>query len=485
MSHELLLPRSTPVSQGISPSAILAFVDAVEEGGHELHSLMISRHGQVVAEGWWTPYRADAPHMLFSLSKSFTSTAAGFAVTERMLSVDDKVLSFFPDKAPNVVSENLAAMRVRDLLTMTTGTQDTMGILRNSDSADWVRAILAAPVEHIPGTFFAYNSGATYLVSAIVQKLTGQKIIDYLEPRLFAPLGITDKRWEECPLGVNTGGWGLYINTESIAKFGQLYLDKGMFGGKRIIPEAWIDEATSRQVSNGDDPNNDWSQGYGYQFWRCRHGVYRGDGAFGQYCVVMPEQDMVVATTAALKDMGAVLSLMWDHLLPACSQAPLPADDSAQSALEARLESLGLPGPIGAAVSPTESSVFGKTYRFPANDQTIDSVRFEAAGDEIRLTLVAEGATHAIVAGRDRWVEGETSLTLRIQKPFTVFSTYRIGASAAWGGETLTIQIAYIEMPFTFNAVFRFSGSEVALDIAPNVTFQPTDRPTLVGAEGA
>ncbi|MBW7461807.1 serine hydrolase, partial [Paenibacillus sepulcri] len=152
---------------------------------------------------------------------------------------------------------------------------------------------LAAPVEHEPGTHFVYNSGATYMLSAILQKVTGQTLLEYLQPRLIEPLGIKGAAWDVCPRGINVGGWGLNVTTEDIARFGQLYLQKGMWNGQRLLTEEWIAEATSSQISNGDGGVNDWAQGYGYQFWRCRHGVYRGDGAFGQFCIVMPEQDAV------------------------------------------------------------------------------------------------------------------------------------------------------------------------------------------------
>src|SRR5262245_38947833 len=204
------LPRSAPEAQGILSSAILAFVEAAERNIHELHSFMLLRHGAVVAEGWWSPYAPDRPHMLFSLSKSFTSTAVGMAVAEGRLSVDDPVLSFFPEDTPEQVSENLASMRVHHLLSMSTGhAEDTTKGLREQPEGNWARAFLAAPVEHQPGTHFLYNSGATYMLSAIVQRLTGMTLLEYLRPRLFEPLEIENPTWETCPRGINVGGWGL------------------------------------------------------------------------------------------------------------------------------------------------------------------------------------------------------------------------------------------------------------------------------------
>src|SRR5579883_1127539 len=308
------LPRSSPEEQGVSSAGVLAFVDAADkiEG---MHSVVLLRHGRVVAEGWWAPYDADAPHELYSLSKSFTSTAVGLAVAEGKFSLDDQVTKFFPGEAPAEPGANLRAMRVRDLLRMATGHQTEPRVQGSADP--WTKTFLAHPVPFKPGTHFLYNTPATYMLSAIVQKTTGETVLDYLRPRLFEPLGIDRPTWGTSPQGVTLGGYGLNLRTEDIAKFGQLYLQKGRWNDKPVVPAGWVAEATARQTANGSNPASDWDQGYGYQFWRCRHGAYRGDGAFGQYCVVMPEQDAVVAITSGVRDMQAVLNLVWDKLLPA------------------------------------------------------------------------------------------------------------------------------------------------------------------------
>ena len=238
-------PRSAPEAQGISSADLLGFVNEAEQKLNALHSFMLVRHGQVVAEGWWTPYAADEPHMLYSLSKSFTSTAVGLAVAEGKLNVDDLVLSFFPDEAPAEPSANLKAMRVRDLLTMSTGhhEDDVKDFPYQSDDSV-VKAFLARPVSHKPGTFFFYNTPASYMLSAIVQKVTGQPVVEYLRPRLFDPLGIENPTWDASKQGVSLGGFGLNVRTEDIARFGQLYLQKGMWQGKQLLPADWVETAT-------------------------------------------------------------------------------------------------------------------------------------------------------------------------------------------------------------------------------------------------
>jgi CubicO group peptidase (beta-lactamase class C family) len=240
------LPRSSPESQGVFSSAVLAFVEAADTNLDSLHSFMLLRHGHVVAEGWWSPYYAEAPHSLYSLSKSFTSTAVGLAIAEGKLSLDDEVLKFFPDDAPAEPSNNLKAMRVSDLLRMSTGHQSEPP---RTPEEPWTKTFLAHPVPFKPGTHFLYNTSATYMLSAIVQKVTGETVLDYLGPRLFEPLGIERPTWEASPQGISAGGFGLSIRTEDIARFGQLYLRKGNWQGKQLVPGAWIEAATARQTS--------------------------------------------------------------------------------------------------------------------------------------------------------------------------------------------------------------------------------------------
>jgi CubicO group peptidase (beta-lactamase class C family) len=336
------LPRSSPESQGVSSTGIRAFVEAANEKVDTMHSFMLVRHGHVIAEGWWKPESADKPHVMHSLSKSFTSTAVGLAVAEGKLSVDDLVLKFFPEEAPADPSAKLKSMRVRDLLTMSTGHETEAKF--NPDTP-WVQTFLAHPVSHKPGAHFMYNTPGSYMLSAIVQKVTGQTVLDYLRPRLFEPLGIENPEWGSSPQGITFGGFGLKVRTEDVAKFGQLYLQKGQWNGKQLVPASWVEQATARQVSNGSDPAKDWDQGYGFQFWRCRHGAYRGDGANGQFCIVLPEQDAVIAITADTRDMQAELNVVWDHLLSAFQSAPFPANAAAEAKLKQTLASLEVKTP--------------------------------------------------------------------------------------------------------------------------------------------
>ena len=475
MNQPIRLPRSTPESQGIPSAAIHAFLDAIEQDRVGLHSLMLVRHGHVVAAGWWAPYAAELPHVLFSLSKSFTSTAVGLAVAEGRLSVNDPVISFFPDSLPPDISANLAAMQVRHLLSMSTGHDvDVTASLWQSPDGDWVSAFLAQPVQHAPGSHFAYNSAATYMLSAIVQKLTGETLLAYLTPRLLAPLGIEGATWESCPRGINVGGWGLSVRTEDIACFGQMVLQGGIWRGEQLVPAAWVKEATAWQVSNGDDPHSDWAQGYGYQFWRCRHNAYRGDGAFGQFCLVMPDQDAVLAMTAGEQDMQRMLNLVWKHLLPAMQPAALAEDAGAAAALEHRLASLAIAPVAGDALSPVTAQASGRRYTFRSNKQAIKALSLTFAADGCDLVIVDRFGEHRIACGYGVWRTGETALDSGKMLP--------VAASGAWtGADTFTVHLLFYTTPFTPRITCRFEGDRLHYQFVANAAFIRRARPQLTG----
>jgi CubicO group peptidase (beta-lactamase class C family) len=481
MLTKTTLAQSTPEAQGIASSAILAFINGVEQADLELHSFILVRHGQAVAKGWWSPYAAELPHMLFSLSKSFTSTAVGMAVAEGLLTIQDRVVDFFPDDLPAEVSDHLSAMTVYNLLTMNTGhDQDSTPFLQSAFDGNWAAAFLARPVEHKPGTYFVYNSGATYMLSAIVQKLTGQTLLEYLTPRLFEPLGIEGATWQSCPRGINVGGWGLKIKTDDIANFGQLYLQQGQWQGKQLTEREWVAAATSKQVPNSGE-NIDWAQGYGYQFWRCRYGAYRGDGAFGQFCIVMPEQDVVLAITSGVRNMQAVLNQVWEHLLPAMQDSPLAANSQAQAALADRLAGLSLRVQEGTQSSPTAPRVSGKRYDFDENEEGVRSLQLDFYQEGAELTLHDARGEHHIACGYQSWAASKTHL----DQFFHESKPHSVAASGAWTAEdTYTVRLSFNETPFVPTLTFHFVGEQLEYQKYLNVSFGgPTAlaRPVLVG----
>jgi CubicO group peptidase (beta-lactamase class C family) len=462
-----ILPRSTPRAEGVDPAAVRRLVEGLDRL-EDVHSVLVLRHGHVITEGWWHPHTADRPHTMFSVSKSFTSTAVGIAVHEGLLALDDKVLDLLPDDAPAEPSDLLRAMRVRDLLTMTTGhSASTMeGIDRTISlpGAGWARAILAQPVEHEPGTHFVYNTGATYLLSAILHRLTGERLLDYLTPRVLAPLGITHAAWEQDPDGIDTGGFGLSITTEEMAAFGQLYLQGGVWEGKQLVPAEWVADATARQVPNGPHGWPEWRQGYGYQFWQCRHGAYRADGAFGQYVLVWPEKDLVITMTSGLADLQSVLDVVWDALLPdgawtGPDPAGAPTPDDAVVPFE-----LALRTPAGAASTPIEESLRGVTYELEPNPCDVSALtlgRDTYGRTEVAFTI--GGLDHFVRFGYEGWSAGTCSL---------LGAPADVATAAAWTDQsTFRGRMVFLGTPFEWRLELRFSGEEVAVLIDRNVSF--------------
>ncbi|HYC70619.1 MAG TPA: serine hydrolase [Opitutaceae bacterium] len=465
------LPRATPESQGVASAALQALVDELEARAFGVHSLVIVRHGRVIAEGWWAPYAPDEPHMLFSLSKSFTSTAIGLLQAEGRLSIDDPVLKYFPEDAPAQPSENLRQMRIRDLLRMTTGQhQPDIGPIpiMQDTGVPATRAFLAAPVPHKPGTHFFYNSHATFMLSAIVQKVSGQTMRDYLVPRLFQPLGIPTPDWDATPQGFSFGASGLHLRTGDIAKFGQLYLQRGEWEGRRLLPAAWIDEATAAQTSNGSHPDSDWDQGYGYQFWRCIPGFYRADGANGQFCIVMPQHDTVVAINSGTRDMAGIMKTLWRLLLPELRPAALPENPTAAGALRRRLGALARPFEKGAATSPIADRVLGKRFAVTGeNAASLEAVSLERAPDGATVAL-------ARIRGRDIRIPVGHGAWRKTEAPFGPTGAIQpVASSGGWiADDTFVVAAYYYRTPRIEKLRLKFSGDEVAIEASSNL-----DRP--------
>ena len=479
------LPRSSPEQQGISSADLLAFIEAADKDVDTMNSFMLVRHGHVVAEGWWAPYDRDTPHVLYSLSKSFTSTAVGLAIAEGKISLDDPVIKFFPDEAPPDPSPNLRAMRVRDLLRMNTGNQSEAPIRvfePDKQTDTWVKTFLSHPVPFKPGTHFLYNSPATYMLSAIVQKVTGLTVLDYLRPRLFEPLGIKDPRWISSPQGITAGGYGLSVRTEDIARFGELYLRKGMWNGKQLLPANWVAQATSMQTSTGSAPASDWDQGYGYQFWRSRHNSFRGDGAFGQYCMVIPELDAVVAITSGVRNMQQVMNLVWEKLLPAMKPGRLPETAPARRQLQARLAGLAVKFPGGTPSSPMLANISGKWFEFSENDRGIKAVSFNFNSATPTLTVRTTTGETQMTIGSNMWAKSRGAFVNGLDRFLSVPANPLIAASGAWTAtDTFTVKIVLYETPYYSTVNFKFDGDRLLIDSEQNVAFGPTKLSQLTG----
>jgi CubicO group peptidase (beta-lactamase class C family) len=387
----------------VSSRAVGALVDRLEASDVECHSLVIAHRGRVVAEGWWAPYSAGRPHLLYSLTKSFTSTAVGLAVADGLLSPDDRVVDLLPEHVPDGVSDTARRLTVHHLLSMTVGCpENSLLPAWELEPGDLVKGFLRMPFEaERLGTRHCYDDATTFLLARIVERVTGRDLPGFLDERLFGPMGITHAEWDRVASGAAFGFHGLHLTTEAVAAFGQLLLREGLWRGERLVPAAWVELATRRHVDCewrlGDKVQADFAVGYGYQFWMSRHG-YHGQGAFGQQCVVVPEHDLVVAVTSE-GEAQHVLDALWDCLLPGIGRIDGPEDDAA---LADRLSRLALPpvtgtgGPSGPVHARLDASVADSALP----DGTRVTVEPAAGGWQVRF-----GSLFGVEVGHGAWRE--------------------------------------------------------------------------------
>jgi CubicO group peptidase (beta-lactamase class C family) len=435
----------------------MAFLDALEDRPDiEMHSLMVVRHGHVVAEGWWAPYSAERLHLLYSLSKIFTSTAAAFAQAEGLLDMDDTVVSHFGEFEADITDPRSRAMRLRHVAAMASGhTREMLTEAAMRDPGEPIRGFLSIPPDRDPGTVFAYSQPCTFALASVIQRGAGVPLTEYLRPRLFDPLGIGQVGWQTWSSGLEQGFSGLHARTEDIAKLGQLYLQRGRWGDTQLIGEEWVANATSIKIDTPGEPNPDWSQGYGFQFWMARHG-YRGDGAFGQFCVILPEHDTVIATTACTMEMQAVLDAMWTHLLPGLGVGTADAD-SAQRRLDARLTDLRLPACSAEptpkdwhdwVTEPFTVAAAAEGIQVPA---MLTSIEVPPAVDGLQVTLIEPSNALTIPVGTGDWTVSTPTDSRG--------DTIPVAASGGWlDDHTLRVEVIFLETPHRMDIACSLTG---------------------------
>lgn len=474
LGPSLLLPRAKPSDVGVAAQSVEAVLDGFEERGLELHSLMVVRHGHVAAEGWWAPYSADRVHLLYSLSKSFTSTAVGFCVAEGRFSLDDRVVSLLPDHVPDDLDAAVASWTVHHLLSMSTGhSEDTVDRARSGDPDDPVRGFLRIPPDEPVGSRHAYNNTTTYALAAIVEEHTGLPLLDYLRPRLLDPLGIRAARWDTDERGQALGFTGLHLQTESVAAFGQLLLQDGGWRGNRVLPAGWVQLATRSHIENDNDPLRpaDWRQGYGYQYWMARHG-FRGDGAYGQFCVVVPEQDLVVATTACVDDMQQILDVLWSELLPALdSGAAADSEYAREQALRDRLGTLALPVVVPRGPGPGEAVSF--TVQKPRDDApfaTGTRVTVTPESGDVLVEVELSKTRLTFPCGTSRWAEGRLGSGGKPRGPWggAPVEPTPVVARGGWTSpDTFEADVLLIETPHRIRLRGNSSGLQSSWNAIP------------------
>jgi CubicO group peptidase (beta-lactamase class C family) len=441
------VPRSSPSAQGVDPAGVAALVDALDGDERlEPHGLIVQRHGVRVVEAAWAPHAIDRSRLVYSLSKTFTGTALGLQLGEGRLSLDDLVSDHLPDLFDDV-DERTRRLRIRHIASMATGhDRETALEAFALDPDDPVRGFLRIPPDHEPGTVFAYNQPPVLTLATILQRRSRQRLSEYLRPRLLDPIGIGELSWVELRPGIEMAYSGVYTSLDAVARLGQLHLDGGTWAGRRVLPATWVAEASKPQVANPGEPQPDWQQGYGFQLWMSRHG-YRGDGAFGQYMLVLPQQDAVVAIFSGNEDMQALLDHVWAHLLPALRPDPVPGGDG-DEALAARLAALRVPTPadrIGGVAPGPRSVTFTPGAPGERSHRSITSLA--VADGEL---VVREDDASFAVPLRTAWSEGRTG---------------HVAASAAQGRDgRLHVDLAFLHTPHRLELVLDASTGTFTAD---------------------
>lgn len=444
-----------------------------ELGKLHVHSVMVTRENRVIAEGWWSPYRPEYNHIQYSVSKSFVGTAIGIAAAEGLLSVDDRVIDIL-DILPSEPCVNMKKLTVKNVLTMSTGHKDERNMFQEGES--WIYSLLSSYIDGEPGKEFRYISSSTYILSAVIWKVTGQTVFDYLKPRLFEPLGFSENIWwEKSPEGLNTGFNGFNATAEDITKLALLYLNRGCWRGKRILPEEWVRQASSVQIQNEDNEKNqtlgyrqgfgyfteDWRAGYGYLFWHCKpEGAYRGDGIYGQMCIVLPKQNMTVAVAAGHREPGEILDVIWKYLLPAVDSEE--AGEEKDAHLQQVLRGLMIPTAEGEESHPRQEAWSGEVYRIAETGLGVKtlSVTFPKGQAPYICITTKEGRLKANIGYRE-WLETETGYNPEGFSCDHVIFFQDTACSGAWQGDEYVVKIVYTRTPFVDTLRIRFWNDKI------------------------
>ncbi|TDD33506.1 class C beta-lactamase-related serine hydrolase [Nonomuraea terrae] len=466
-----------------------AFLEELAERDMRLHSLIVHRRGRTVLDLWQWPHEPHLKHKIHSATKSFTGTAIGFAEAEGLLGLDDPVVSFFDGRLPAPPTENLSRMRVRDLLTMQTGHgRGLSGATTRLRQTGWIGEFFEEPVVELPGRCFVYSSTTSHVLSAIVQRVSGQPVDEYLRPRLFEPLGITDFAWERDPEGVASGGNGLSMRPRDLLSFGILYLQDGMWQGERVLPRGWAQKASALHVRraisgtwNGREllppaPDAVADSGYGYQFWTTEDRIYNASGIFGQECMIFPDQGGVVVVTGA---MGEDTYHDLPDMLRTTFRKAFDGAEREDDGVEQWVRRAREPEPLRPSAC---RSAFRETYDFKPNEHGVDSLSVDVTADTVLLVIEDEHGRHTIEHGVGRWLGQHTGVSVwRLHHSYQDARAPILAAAEWTSADVLRLTWHFLEAPFIDTLTLRFDADGVTVEHEVNVNSGPTALPAVRG----
>lgn len=465
--------KVSPASVGIEPKQLLLLYDSLMSSQiTEIHHLVVMVDGKIAGELHPEPFKKEYRHTLYSVSKTFVAVAVGLAIDDGLLTVDDKLATFFPEYVSDSVDARLRDIRIKDMLTMQSGFK-TETWMRNKQQ-HWIEYYLSRPLKADPGTNYSYDSIESYLLSAVVQKVTGKTVMELLNERIFHPMDITDAEWEQCPDGINVGGWGIYLSSHSQALFGQLLLQGGCWNGKQLISKQWIDEMmTVRVVRDAND--------YGYQIWLCEYpGAWRADGAFGQYIIIVPQKNMVVVLNQCSRSKGfPERSNIWHTVVKNCLNCAIDAKPDELKAVEDYENTAMLPVLDGDNVNELAKKYNGKTFSLDKNKLGWKSIKFTFADNNVNFEITdADNKKNDIKMGYKQWMTSQLSgyphYSIQAQNRFSGISgPFYTGSCYAWQDNSLKAKIHYVNWITAVELTCAFDGDNLTIEVSENFPSKP------------
>lgn len=446
-------------ADGVSCGAVLNFMKKCSESGIDIHSFEIIKDGEIKARIAPKPYSFDYKQQLYSLSKSFSSTAIGFLIDEGKVDLEDKVVDIFAEKCPKNVGENMKKMRLKNVLSLNTGHKECQ-LEKIRKTVDPVKAFLETEPELEPGTHFCYNNAATYMLSAIVNKCTGMTMFDFLSVKLFKPLGIEGVYWDAFPDGNSQGAVGLHASCDDLIKLGLLYLNKGVYKGRRLLSEEWVENASKFWSDNSSNGTPDWTSGYGFQFWLNAKEGFRGDGAFGQLCVILPSKNMVVATevysSCSMQEELNYIYAMSEELF-----------DESDISMEELSEYVGLYNKPK-IYNAVNADIFGKTYHMKKNAFGITMLELKDENDAIVLEFSNGSSWQKMNFGKNCFKESRVMLkkfkpTLEDLAGTEKEENVHFAAYCTFEDETLKLYFNYLDCPHVEEYALKLEDKKITM----------------------
>ena len=438
-----------PEDEGLSSQTIGKAIRRLTEEGVPMHSLLIARNGKLVSETYWKPWEREKLHRLYSITKSFVSLGIGCLVKDGLVSLDDRIAAYFPEYLPSPVPEEISTMTIRDMLMMRTCHRRTT-YKEGSSSWDyvssywdnWTESFFRVKPDHDPGSLFYYDTSSPHTLGALIEKLTGMELVDYLRKHFLDELGVSERTYfVKDPTGTSVGGSGLMMRPIDLLSVMQMVMD----GGYGLVPADYLKEATSRlsETETGSRGLGDTDQncGYGFQFWRMSHDSYAMLGLGGQIALAIPEKRIVAVTTADTQADRSWERLILDSLWDIAGYS----DDGDE---DAELEIPKLSTPVRKDIPETE-------YAFDDNMLSLRNLKVRVSGESGEISILRNGDTF-----RFSFAFGTNTCN-----PFPVEPMSPAYVSAAWledGTLGILVQFSGEELG-TLKLQLAFSGSHLTV----------------------